>query len=68
MPTVKDFNECYDKVFNSDGSIKFCGRSATCDLIMMSMRISPGRNYGDVDTGFMKTDVIQELHTELNTK
>lgn len=52
----------YDKVFNKDGSVKNCGRDTCRQLIVEANIAEPGVRHGDVETGYMYIDLIQNLH------
>lgn len=58
---IKQFNE----VFNSDYTVKPCGRNDCVKLIQLANQLKPGRVYGNPNTGFMHTDNLIALYNEL---
>ena len=65
MFTEKDFTDFkinYNNVFNDDGSVKACGRTATKQLILACVKLNPYENFGDSLTGFMNVRNIQNLY------
>ena len=54
--------EKYNAVFNSDGTIKCCGREACKELIRACESASEEKiNFGNADTGMMNVKNIQEF-------
>lgn len=62
----EDFIKQYHIVFNSDGSVKTCGRKECIKLITLAEQIMPD-TYGDINTGFMNTVNIQKLYKTVTT-
>lgn len=60
------FTELYNKVFNSDGTVKSCGRKYTMELIILANSIKPNVDFGSTRTGFMNTENLKALYEELN--
>lgn len=54
--------EYYNKVFNSDGTIKVCGRDLCKKLIAEADRLEPGISHGNLENGYMNIESIQRLH------
>lgn len=64
MQDVKSFDEIYQSVFASDGSIKACGRNACKELIRYISKTFHV-SVGDENTGFITdTDTVKKLYTE----
>lgn len=64
MVTKEDFSNIYEEVFNSDGSVKLCGREKCKDLIIACMVLSSNNNkgyFGNPDTGMMNVGNIQRF-------
>ena len=51
----------YNKVFNVDGTIKNCTRKECLKLIELLMEKFPEEDFGNVETGFMETNKVQEI-------
>lgn len=56
----------YGNVFNTDGSVKACGREESKKLIKISNEIDPDVIHGDTDTGFMNISEIQKLYAKIS--
>lgn len=54
----------YNEVFNSDGTVKLCGRGKCIELILECKRIDADRYYGNTETGIMCIDNIKKLIAE----
>ena len=54
----------YEYVFDTYGNIKLCGRESCKDLIMACNSIYSSKDFGNIDTGFMKEDDIKCLVTK----
>ncbi len=64
MVTKEDFENSYNAVFHSNGTVKLCGREKCKDLIIACMVLSKNnaKNYfGNPDTGMMNIDNIQKF-------
>lgn len=55
----------YSKVFNSNGTVKQCGRNECICLIEMLSKEQPNVNFGNPLTGFMN---IEEIKNYMETK
>ena len=55
---MKDLEVLYDNVFNTDGSIKPCGRDA-CKALIIRMKLLSNEDVGNEDTGFMNVRVLK---------
>lgn len=53
--------EAYQKVFNTQGEIKPCGRDACIFLIEECKRVQPKVYFGDIKTGKMDINAIKSL-------
>ena len=63
-----EFQEKYDAVFNSDGSVKLCGREKCKDLIIACMTLSNMKSdgfFGNEMTGMMNIQNIQQFKKTL---
>lgn len=65
---MKDIKEAYEKVFDSDGSIKVCGREACSNLINACSSLEPTVYFGNSKTGIMDTERIQKYYITVNSK
>lgn len=54
--------ELYEKVFDTNGDIKACGRDACKKLIKACQEIQPNVDFGNVDTGMMHVENIKNLY------
>lgn len=66
--TLEEYEELYDRVFDSEENIKVCGRATTSKLITASKYMDIERNYpdfGDELTGLMNISNITSLHKKL---
>ncbi|MBQ8218386.1 MAG: hypothetical protein IJZ79_03680 [Bacilli bacterium] len=61
MSTMAEFRKKYREVFDDTGNIKACGRKKCIELIELAKKVQPG-NYGDVKTGFINIDNINDLY------
>ena len=61
---MDNLKELYDKCFDEQGNIKQCGRQNCINLILACQKIG-GRNYGDIETGYMNVDAIKHLMKEV---
>lgn len=59
------FKIVYDKVFDSSGKDKNCGREQCRELIRLANTLEPGTSHGDLQTAFMKVDSIVALNSKL---
>lgn len=57
--------ENYSKVFNSDNTIKLCGREACKVLIEEANTLEPNISHGNLETGYMNIEKIQRLYSRL---
>lgn len=62
------FCEVACKVFDTDGSIRLCGRDAVSTLIEAAEQIDSTRNFGDKEIGRMNVDTVRELLEEVKKK
>lgn len=60
------FNTQYNRVFNSDKTVKLCGRGECKKLIDIASKNDESGYYGDINTGYMNIDNINELYTKIN--
>lgn len=61
------FNFIYNKVFNTNGTMKVCGRDLCMKLISVANTIDNSTNYGNLTTGMINIDNINILHNKLFT-
>lgn len=54
------FDELYNKVFDSDGSVRLCGRETCKKLIEACSNAYPNVNFGDLESGCMNIDNIKK--------
>ena len=54
------FDELYNKVFDSDGSVRLCGRETCKKLIEACSNAYPNVNFGDLESGCMYIDNIKK--------
>lgn len=54
--------ELYNEVFNSDGTVKNCGKDKCTELIIAMKGKYKGKNFGDVRSGMMNVKEIQEVY------
>ena len=59
------FLELWPEVFDGDGNVRNCGRSATLRLIGLADGIEPGVSHGNRDSGFMDTEAMHGLRRKL---
>lgn len=52
----------WDKVFNSDNTVKACGRDTCRQLIVEANTKEPGVKHGDVQSGYMNIESLIKLH------
>lgn len=62
------FCEVAHKVFDTDGSIRLCGRDAVSTLIEAAEQIDSTRNFGDKEIGRMNVATIYALLEEIKKK
>jgi hypothetical protein len=63
---LEEFNELYDAVFDEEGKIKACGRTA-CEKLIAFIKSEFGEIVGDEATGFItKPNKIRELYCHIN--
>lgn len=65
MDKVQKFKELYDEVFDKHGAVKRCGRQKCIELMTIASEIKPGVEFGDMESGFMKTANLKSLRSEL---
>ena len=68
VPTLEEYKELYNKVFDINGNVKVCGRATTSKLITASKYMDIERNYpdfGDELTGLMNISNFTSLHKKL---
>lgn len=68
MVNKDNFLKTYDAVFNSDNTIKNCGREKCKDLIIACMILSKNNSnyFGNPDTGMMNVENIQTFKRGLS--
>lgn len=59
---IEDFKEQYNKVFDTEGTIKLCGREETKKLIRLAKELKPDVDFGNESTGFLNIDNIKSVH------
>lgn len=59
------FFELYHMVFDKSGSVRNCGRNTCKNLIIAANRIDSSVYFGNVNTGVMDVEAIQELYSKL---
>ena len=52
--------EQYDKVFDTNGHIKFCGRDTCVELIKLCEKKFPGVDFGNKGNGFLNVENIKK--------
>lgn len=63
---LEKFVEKYNRVFDSDGNIKACGRYACMALITACEEITGRKgDFGDPETGYTKPEAIKALYKTL---
>lgn len=62
---VESFLALYDEVFNSDGSVKPCGRFKCMNLIESAKQLEKDIDFGDMQTGFMRIVNIKALYNKV---
>lgn len=62
----EQFKRLYNEVFDKDGNIKACGRDTCKKLIDTANKIDNKTEYGNSKTGFMNTDNLKVLYSEIN--
>ena len=51
----------YDKCFDQAGNMKACGRDACISLLCCLNRVKPHVSFGNIHTGFLNVDAINEF-------
>lgn len=62
---VDKFLEQYNRVFNTDDSIKACGRNECIQLIHLANKVDSSIGHGNIGTGHMHVDRIVDLKHRL---
>lgn len=52
----------FNKVFNSDGTVKLCGRENCKKLIKEADTLEPGIQHGNIESGYMDIKSIKRLY------
>lgn len=60
--SIEEFKEQYNKVFNTDGTVKLCGREETKKLIELAKELKPDIDFGNESTGFLNVDNIKSVY------
>lgn len=61
MDKMQAFINQYNKVFDSEGNVRACGREACIDLINMCKVEDPLTDYGNPISGMMNVENIQKF-------
>lgn len=61
MDKIQAFVKQYNKVFDSEGNVRACGREACIDLINMCKVEDPLTDYGNPISGMMNIENIQKF-------
>lgn len=61
---VHEFKEQYLEVFNTNGTIKPCGRKKCVDLMELANQIRQD-DYGNTKTGFLNIENIKKIYSEV---
>lgn len=60
---LEGFVDRYNDVFDTDGSIRVCGRAKCSALIGYAYElVGSSIEFGSIDRGYMNVDNIKELH------
>ena len=65
---IKAFMEQYNRVFDTDGNVKPCGREECKNLINMCKIELPGEDFGNPMTGMMNVENIQKFRKKILLK
>ena len=57
---IDKVKELYPVVFSPSGDVKLCGRDNCINLMEALSRIFDGVDFGDLNTGYMNTDIVKE--------
>ena len=58
---MSEITKLYDKVFDTDGNVKLCGRQA-CAKLIQALQPYSSENLGDATTGMMNVENIKKAY------